>query len=69
MTGHPAHQMRDFKVTVKNDRERVETFTVTRQTRDDAVLLTGMILGAGPERAQHWIVTGVHDPADPGGAS
>jgi hypothetical protein len=70
MSGHPAHQVREIRVTVKNDRDQERVLSALVQDQRDAVLRAGMMLGADPgDRTRRWIVTGVHDPANPGGAS
>jgi hypothetical protein len=63
--GHPAHQVREFGVTVRRGRGRAKTIRVPAQTSLDAVLRAGLALAAqvrGTDPGQ-WIVVGLHDPA------
>jgi hypothetical protein len=63
--GHPAHQLREFGVTVRRGQGRAKMIRVPAETRLDAVLRAGLALAVqarGTDPSQ-WIVVGLHDPA------
>jgi hypothetical protein len=67
MTGHPKHQLRVFKVKVRDTYNRDRTVEVTAQTQLDAVLHAGLLLGAEMGMGvpmSFMFVLGVEDPAD-----
>jgi len=69
MPGHPMHQLRDFKVTVRHGVDRARTITVAAYSTWDAMFRAGIIVGAeaaGSDQASPklWAICGVKDPAD-----
>jgi hypothetical protein len=61
--GHPAHQLRLFGVTARNQETGTRIVHVLAQTGRDAVLRAGVVLAGHDADPGAWTIAGTQDPA------